>query len=594
MRILQSRQIEDTQLPRARKEGIPVRGSTPVSSASKVEARAQLPSTMDANPSSPEDLPTWTRAIEVDRLRASGRATVRLGAKQLALFLHAGAVHACNNRCPHEGYPLVEGTLDDGCVLTCHWHNWKFDLRSGANHYGGDSLRIYPVKVDSAGVVWVDVRDPPAGERVRQALSQLDDAMADHDAPRIARELARLERAGAPPELALQRAIVRSHDRFRYGMTHAWAGAEAWLRLRDALADPVARLACAVEPLAHIAYDTLREPAWPFPPSPPPARWDAPAFLAAVEGQDEAGAASLLLGALDQGLGVDVLEPTVAAAALAHYNDFGHALIYLGHVEGLLRRLGAEVARPLLLGWLRMLVYATREDLLPDFRHYAPALAQWPSRSDGAAAGREASALEVDAFVGRGVRDTLAATAAAAHRPPLEVHDALLRAAALNLLRFDERIERRTDGPVGENVGWLDFSHALTFGHAVRLHCTRTPALWPQGLLQMALFAGRNTPWLGDDDPAEPALQRWAVADAAAFDAQCIERILDHGLAQYIFPVHLLKTWMAVRDEIALGVEAETAAAMRAAVHRLFSARFKQRHLLRTARQAAGFVARED
>src|SRR5690349_19811893 len=116
---------------------------------------------MDANPSPPDDAPAWTRAIDLERLRASGRATVRLGAKQLALFLHEGTVHACNNRCPHEGYPLVEGALDDGCVLTCHWHNWKFDLRSGANQYGGDSLRIYPARVDAGGVVWVDVRDPP-------------------------------------------------------------------------------------------------------------------------------------------------------------------------------------------------------------------------------------------------------------------------------------------------------------------------------------------------------------------------------------------------------------------------------------------------
>ena len=547
---------------------------------------------MDAHPL-PDAESCWTRAIDLDRLRASGRATVKLGAKQLALFLHEGTVHACNNRCPHEGYPLVEGALDAGCMLTCHWHNWKFDLRTGANHYGGDSLRIYPVKVDAAGTVWVDARDAPAEERVRQALLQLDDAMADHDAPRIARELARLERAGAAPEVALARAIVRSHERFRYGMTHAWAGAEAWLRLRDSLDDPIARLACAAEPLSHIAYDTLREPAYPFAPAAPAARWDASAFLAAVEAQDEAGAASLLLGALAEGHGFAELEPTLAAAALAHDSDFGHALIYLAHLKGLVTRLGEEVQRPLLFGWLRMLVYATREDLLPDFRHYAPALAQWASPPPSAAHGAGA-ALEVSAFVGRSVRDTLAATVvAAAHAPPLQVHRALLHAAALHLLRFDEGVERRIDAPVGENVGWLDFSHALTFGHAVRLQCTRTPALWPQGLLQMALFAGRNTPWLAAADPALPALERWAVPDPAAFDDQCIARILDHGLAQYIFPVHLLKTWMAVRDEIALGVADDTAEALRAAVGRLFGARFKQRHLLRTAHQAAGFVARE-
>ena len=555
----------------------------------------------------PESESPWTRTIDLDRLRASGRATVKVGSRQLALFLHDGAVHACNNRCPHEGYPLVEGTLDaESCVLTCHWHNWKFDLKTGANHYGGDSLRIYPVKVDEAGVVWVDAREAPARERVRQALGQLDAAMAEHDAPRIARELARLGRAGAAPEVALAHAIARSHDRLRYGMTHAYAAAEVWLRLRDSLVGEAERLACAAEALSHIAYDTLREPTFAFAlttATEPPQRWDAPAFLAAVEGQDEARAASLLVAALEnEGLGFADLEPTLTAAALAHYNDFGHALIYLVHLRGLVTRLGAAVQRPLLLAWLRMLVYATREDLLPDFRHYAAALAQWPAHAAGRGDARSAeldvaslNPLDVAPFIGRSVRDSLVATlAAAAHASPLQLHHALMQAAALHLLRFDPNVEQRTDNPVADNVGWLDFSHALTFGHAVRLQCTRQPELWPQGLLQMTLFVGRNTPYLAADDPAMPSLRRWAVADAEAFDAQCTATLLDHGLALYIFPVHLLKTWTAVRDEIALGVPGDTAQALRAAVNRLFGARFKQRHVLRTAHQALGFVARED
>lgn len=538
--------------------------------------------------------PSWSRAIDIARLSASGRATVKIGNKQLALFLHEGTVHACNNRCPHEGYPLVEGALDDGCMLTCHWHNWKFDLKTGANHYGGDSLRIYPVKVES-GVVWVDARDAPAEERVQQAFQQLDVAMADHDAPRIARELARLGRAGAAPELALVRAIERSHERLRYGMTHAYAGAEVWLRLRETLTDEPQRLACASEALSHIAYDTLREPAFAFAPA-PSASWDAPTFLAAVEAQDDASAASLLVGALEASVGFADLEPTLNAAALAHYNDFGHALIYLVHVRGLVTRLGPAVQRPLLLAWLRMLVYATREDLLPDFRHYAAALTQWPARAAGDGdSDAQGAELDVARFVGRSVRDTLAATlAAAASASPLQLHDVLMRAAALHLLRFDVAVEQRVSNPVADNVGWLDFSHALTFGHAVRLQCTREPALWPQGLLQMALFVGRNTPYLAADDATLPALQRWSVADIRAFDAECTATVLDHGMALYIHAVHLLKTWTAVRDEIALGVPEKTAQALRAAVNRLFAAGFKQRHLLRTAHQALGFVARED
>ena len=538
--------------------------------------------------------PEWTRAIELDRLRASGRATVKLGDRQLALFLHDGTVHACNNRCPHEGYPLVEGALDADCKLTCHWHNWKFDLATGDNHYGGDRLRIYPVKLE-AGTVWVDTRDPPAHERARQVLLQLDAAMDEHDAPRIARELARLAKAEAPPEVALVRAIERSHDRLRYGMTHAYAAAEVWLRLRDTLVDATQRLACATEALAYVAYDSLREPAFGF--DERSRHWDAQSFLAAVESQHEAEAASLLVGALNDGLAFADLEATLSVAALAHYNDFGHSLIYLVHVRGLVERLGGAVQKPLLLAWVRSLVYATREDLLPDFRHYAPALAQWPTRtpSDGEAR-PGVNELDVAPFVGRSVRDTLGATlAAAATTSPLQLHHLLMQAAALHLLRFDPAVDQRADNPVADNVGWLDFSHAITFGHALRTLCARQPALWPQGLLQLAMFVGRNSSYLLADDAAAPALQRWAVADAQAFDAACIARVLDHGLALYIHPAHLLKTSAAVRDEIALGVPESTAQALRAAVNRLlFGASFKQRHVLRTAHQALGFVAKED
>ena len=97
-------------------------------------------------------------------------------------------MHACNKRCPHEGYPLAEGSIDGDAVLTCHWHNWKFDLATCANPYGGGALRLYPVKGE-AGAVRVDARDPPAELRIARALQQLDDAMTDHDAARIAQVL---------------------------------------------------------------------------------------------------------------------------------------------------------------------------------------------------------------------------------------------------------------------------------------------------------------------------------------------------------------------------------------------------------------------
>jgi nitrite reductase/ring-hydroxylating ferredoxin subunit len=124
--------------------------------------------------------PHWVRAMDLAQLRARGRAVVKFEARQIALFVESRAdgerIYACNNRCPHEGYPLVEGhtsTSNGACRLTCHYHNWAFDLDMGANVYGGDRLRVYPVRVHE-DTVWLDLSDPPVAERVATTLAALD------------------------------------------------------------------------------------------------------------------------------------------------------------------------------------------------------------------------------------------------------------------------------------------------------------------------------------------------------------------------------------------------------------------------------------
>ena len=92
-------------------------------------------------------------------------------AAQILLLHTERGVFACANRCPHEGYPLSEGSLADGCVLTCNWHNWKFDLGSGATLVGGDQLPRYPVRLE-AGRVWVDITPPDPELRRQTALAR--------------------------------------------------------------------------------------------------------------------------------------------------------------------------------------------------------------------------------------------------------------------------------------------------------------------------------------------------------------------------------------------------------------------------------------
>ena len=55
--------------------------------------------------------PNWIRAIDVETLERKGRSILRHEGRQIALFATPEGVRACNNRCPHEGYPLSEGTL---------------------------------------------------------------------------------------------------------------------------------------------------------------------------------------------------------------------------------------------------------------------------------------------------------------------------------------------------------------------------------------------------------------------------------------------------------------------------------------------------
>ena len=90
---------------------------------------------------------SWTKAVPCEDVR-SGPVVFKAPPKQVALFYAGEAYYAVDNRCPHEGYPLSEGNVDDACLLTCNWHNWKFQLRDGANVLGGDDVRAYATKVE--------------------------------------------------------------------------------------------------------------------------------------------------------------------------------------------------------------------------------------------------------------------------------------------------------------------------------------------------------------------------------------------------------------------------------------------------------------
>ena len=91
--------------------------------------------------------PNWTAAFPLASLPIGGARVFKAADKQLAVFRRDEAtVYAVDNRCPHEGYPLAQGTIKD-TVLTCAWHNFKFDLRDGRCLFGDEAVRWYPTRV---------------------------------------------------------------------------------------------------------------------------------------------------------------------------------------------------------------------------------------------------------------------------------------------------------------------------------------------------------------------------------------------------------------------------------------------------------------
>lgn len=56
----------------------------------------------------------------------------QLEGRKVLLTRVQGKVHAVVDRCPHMGMSLAKGRITDG-VVTCPWHNSRFDFCSGKN-----------------------------------------------------------------------------------------------------------------------------------------------------------------------------------------------------------------------------------------------------------------------------------------------------------------------------------------------------------------------------------------------------------------------------------------------------------------------------
>jgi nitrite reductase/ring-hydroxylating ferredoxin subunit len=451
--------------------------------------------------------------------------------RRYACVRDGDAVHAVDDRCPHQGYPLSQGSVRGG-VLTCEWHNWKFELGSGACVFGGEAVRRYPTRLED-GRVHLD-RAVDRGVEARRLTASLREALARDDAGRALREALRLgELRIGPVSSGLGRLAVGFElvaldgaERAEYGFDHglalladlaSWVE-RGWVGPEEAF---VAGARAVAEPSLHLGSRGTPSPGVAGTPLPALARLvesdeGDPARVSealAAERRDEADA---LVRAVVDARGAEGAYAALMPFVSRHLYDSGHGAIFLAKALELGRRF-PPAATELMAAVTAMLAWATADTALPPFTATREAIGQAAEIAIAEGKGGPlADRAGYEAEVLRGESEAVRATLAELRRgaDPVALLRAAAHAAAARLRRFDAAWERRLDA----EVSVLDVTHAVTFAEAAIALAT-TPGAIAQHGAKLAVIAAGLTGKLRRADAADPPAATRAegtLAEAAA------------------------------------------------------------------------------
>jgi 3-phenylpropionate/trans-cinnamate dioxygenase ferredoxin component len=88
----------------------------------------------------------------VDEIPPGTIAALQVDGEDIAVANVGGEFFATQGHCLHLQGPLGEGRLE-GPVLSCPWHGWQYDVRTGENEFDrAIQLQTYAVKVEDGEV----------------------------------------------------------------------------------------------------------------------------------------------------------------------------------------------------------------------------------------------------------------------------------------------------------------------------------------------------------------------------------------------------------------------------------------------------------
>jgi len=94
----------------------------------------------------------WLKVLELEELPEGRVKPVTCKHRTLCLTRYEGQFAALDNKCPHQGGPLGEGSIENGW-LRCPWHGWDFHPLTGKPPGGfDDGVETFPVEVREDGV----------------------------------------------------------------------------------------------------------------------------------------------------------------------------------------------------------------------------------------------------------------------------------------------------------------------------------------------------------------------------------------------------------------------------------------------------------
>jgi nitrite reductase/ring-hydroxylating ferredoxin subunit len=435
----------------------------------------------------------FVRAAALAEVPEGGSRVINLGGHVIALFNSGGGrIFAVDNRCPHMGFPLDRGTLDD-CILTCHWHHARFDLSSGGTFdQWADDARVYPLRI-AGGEIFVDLAEG-SGLR-RHGLDRLREGLA-RDIPLVIGKsvIALMDGAGDACEendrvLGTESAKELFRTGLEFGVRYRRNGWGAGLTTLTCMMNLLPVLAREDRPhalfhgLAAVAEDTAGNPPHlPLRPLP-----DSTADLATlkrwmrrfVEVRDTEGAERCIVSAVERGYPPRALADMLFASATDHrYLSIGHVVDFTNKAFEALDYTGWDLAGPVLASLVRSYAEGERMEESNSWRNPLDLVAilemafeQLPNALEtGRRASWHENRAELVALILGDDPHAIAEAMLAALRAGCTADDlagAVAYAAALRIARF----------PISNEFGdWDTAHHSFTFANAVDQGLRRAPS----------------------------------------------------------------------------------------------------------------------